>query len=418
MTRAAVSRAWSWRHAITRSGLSPTTRHVLLTLSIFMDEAGGSCFPPVDDIVAATGLSKRAVLTHLEAACEAGWLRKQAHGYRGQKWRRQEYEALWPERDVVPREDDADASGAGAAEAAGEAEGGERGAPPSSTEVVNVVHEGGERGAPKVVNVVHQDKDQSSNLSKTSPAERERGRATGQEEHPGEAGADGEGVGLPGEAPRPTRAEMLEADWLALKAVWPDMALQAHGAARAKLAELKAAERRAAIEAVPAFLAFHREKRGKRPLPYLVNYLGERRWEDLPKRPAGGGEGDAPAPVGAYDRAWWRLFFDWLERHGSAVGDHRGAPGQWLARKCSAARGGMPWIIQRGELAELEERALRLVQVPLLGREADAWRAHLRAAFGIDLPKPDRAEWIWVPSADPAGWGEGTSGERMNEVAT
>lgn len=115
-----------------KSNLPSTTRHVLLTLSCHVNDAGEPCYPSVTDLVAETGLSKRAVLTHLDAGREAGFIRVGRHGFSGQKWARNEYTLAWP-GDDFPVDNTP--------------EGGERGAPPLA--------EGGERGAPKAVNVVH-----------------------------------------------------------------------------------------------------------------------------------------------------------------------------------------------------------------------------------------------------------------------
>ena len=91
-----ASRSWSWRHAILKSELPATTRHVLLTLSCYMNDVGGGCYPTTLDLAAATGLSQRAVCTHILAAKSAGWLRVSEHGFRGQKWKNHQYEAAWP----------------------------------------------------------------------------------------------------------------------------------------------------------------------------------------------------------------------------------------------------------------------------------------------------------------------------------
>lgn len=92
-----ASRAWSWRHAIIKSDLPATTRHVLLTISCFMNEVGGGCYPTTKDLSAATGLSERAICTHIASAAKAGWLGVSEHGFRGQKWKNHQYQAAWPE---------------------------------------------------------------------------------------------------------------------------------------------------------------------------------------------------------------------------------------------------------------------------------------------------------------------------------
>lgn len=165
MSEAGIRKAWTWQQAIARSDLPSTTRHVLLTLALFMDQMGKSCFPSIDNLVEASGLSKRTIIEHLKIAAEVGWLRKGRHGYRGQKWRRAEYEAAWPGRDV------ADEPGSGSGEGQGGAgeQGGAGDAPASDADVVQEAHQGGAGDAPKAVQEMHQDKDQSSDQSSTSP---------------------------------------------------------------------------------------------------------------------------------------------------------------------------------------------------------------------------------------------------------
>src|ERR1044072_799232 len=134
--RHSASRAWSWRHAIANSGLPPTTRHVLLTISIKMDETGGSCYPPITELVALTGLDKKTVRKHLEIAESKGWIEISQHGFRGQRWKRNDYVARWPGRDL-----------AGTLTTATESEGGGLVPPPSDAEVGGMVTEGGGDGS-------------------------------------------------------------------------------------------------------------------------------------------------------------------------------------------------------------------------------------------------------------------------------
>lgn len=91
-----TDRSWSWRHAVLKSDLPPTTRHVLLTISCFMNDVGTGCYPTQEQLAEASGLTDRAVRKHIDAAVAAGWLVKREHGFRGQKWRNHEYEATWP----------------------------------------------------------------------------------------------------------------------------------------------------------------------------------------------------------------------------------------------------------------------------------------------------------------------------------
>ena len=157
-----------------RSGLAAETRHVLLTLSLKMDETGGSCYPPISELVELTGRDKKTVLKHLAIAEEKGWISVSQHGYRGQKWRRNEYVACWPGRDLV-----------GEVSACSDSERGGS-APPRSdgSEVVETAPEGGGTDDPKVVEQLHQDKNIPTNLPENDPAEREGADARGQERQP------------------------------------------------------------------------------------------------------------------------------------------------------------------------------------------------------------------------------------------
>jgi len=62
-----------------------------------MNEWGKSCFPSTRRQAEETGLSERAVCTHLEKAHKLGWLVKKNRGLRGRLWQANEYEAAIPE---------------------------------------------------------------------------------------------------------------------------------------------------------------------------------------------------------------------------------------------------------------------------------------------------------------------------------
>lgn len=87
---------FDWRKAILKSDLPPTTRHVLLTLACHMNGVGESCFPSIELLCKETGLSNRAVITHLQNAKEIGWIIVGKHGFAGQRWAAHEYHAAWP----------------------------------------------------------------------------------------------------------------------------------------------------------------------------------------------------------------------------------------------------------------------------------------------------------------------------------
>ena len=90
---------FDWRSAVasTHGPEKPTTRFVLLTLALHMSVKGDSCFPSIDLLAEESGLSRRAVIEHLQIAEATGWLAKKDRSVRsGQGWRRVEYFGLIP----------------------------------------------------------------------------------------------------------------------------------------------------------------------------------------------------------------------------------------------------------------------------------------------------------------------------------
>jgi len=71
---ATLSPLFSWRAAICDSDLPPTTRLVALTLSLHMNERGGSAFPKQATLARESGLNVETVRDHLRMLRETGWL--------------------------------------------------------------------------------------------------------------------------------------------------------------------------------------------------------------------------------------------------------------------------------------------------------------------------------------------------------
>jgi hypothetical protein len=69
-----VSNYFSWQHAILKSKLEPTTKHVCLTIGCHMAQDGSGCFPSYNLIAEETGLSRRCVIEHVRKAADAGYL--------------------------------------------------------------------------------------------------------------------------------------------------------------------------------------------------------------------------------------------------------------------------------------------------------------------------------------------------------
>ncbi len=203
--------------------------------------------------------------------------------------------------------------------------------------------------------------------------------------------------------PAPTVAERgltVDAAWSALGKVWPAFAAQSEALARHELVGLTASERKVAVDRVPTFLAFHKATQGKGKLPFLHNYLGEKhRWQSLPQAKPATVVVDAKF-VGSFDRPWWWLWFEAVERLGEALRDRRSQQSIWLADKGARASKGLGWKVEPGRLAEIEAAAMRLTQIPVEGAEFEAWRKALYQR-GVTLPMPDVAKWIYVPSQWP-----------------
>jgi hypothetical protein len=89
---------FTWRSAVSspHGPKDATTKHVLLALSLYMNERGGSCFPSIVTLAADTGLNERTVRDHLSLAVQDGWITRKRHGYGDRRFWRYEYESAVP----------------------------------------------------------------------------------------------------------------------------------------------------------------------------------------------------------------------------------------------------------------------------------------------------------------------------------
>ncbi len=246
------SRAWSWRHAFSTASLPATTKHVLHTLGMFMNELGEGCYPSVADICRYSGLDKKTVLKHLGVARDAGWIAVSQHGYRGQKWKRQEYAACWPERDLIA-----------ACAPAEQTEGGGAVPPPCMDKVVELVPEGGGIEGSKVVEQLHQDKTSPVTNPITSPIE----RGVREENSNSEKQED--------------RKSLERSFWKIVKD-WPQIEGMPKDKWLAAWGRLTSEERVEAAEKRDAWLALLKaNKRDNVPVP--ETYFREKLWKDVPE---------------------------------------------------------------------------------------------------------------------------------------
>lgn len=89
-----LSPLFTWRSAIVDSELPATVRHVALTLSLHMNERGGSAFPAIRTLGRETGRGTSTVTAALRTLEAAGWLLVERGGGRGHPNR---YTATVPE---------------------------------------------------------------------------------------------------------------------------------------------------------------------------------------------------------------------------------------------------------------------------------------------------------------------------------
>ena len=85
-----------WQRAILNSNLPPTTRHVLLTISIYLNPNGEGAWPSVRRLADDTGRSKTTVSKHILIAESRGYLKiHQDRGY-AKGWRKNNYSVRFP----------------------------------------------------------------------------------------------------------------------------------------------------------------------------------------------------------------------------------------------------------------------------------------------------------------------------------
>ena len=91
-------KVWDWRTYILKHGpANATYRHVLLTLSCYMDSSGGSCFPSYDTLQQATQLGRASLAKYLKRANREGWIRTTKKQLQGKAWSRNQYQACIPD---------------------------------------------------------------------------------------------------------------------------------------------------------------------------------------------------------------------------------------------------------------------------------------------------------------------------------
>lgn len=368
------SRAWSWRHAVGKSGLPPMTRLVLHTLGLKMDATGGSCYPSIADLVDLTGLDKKTVMKHLDIAEEKGWIAVSQHGFRGQKWKRNEYVARWPGRDLV-----------GEAANSSENEGGGA-VPPRSTpeKVVEMVPEGGGNDAQKVVEQFHQDKTLPENIPTNSPA----------------AGAAREG----------SKADLkkISRDFTIWYASWEK---GDEGFARNTWSALSAEDRAECIRRTPDVL----KQVPKSERVAAAVFLKARGWTEIPELPP---ESERTVLHNAFSKAWSARRFAELLRDPAAppvptafqqAELRKGGDAAEAINRERRLRYGWPRVITIHQRAEQAEG---ITVPPWLVRISEGFVPHHRDSDMTEQWRllherngwpwlPEKMDWLFFPAGDP-----------------
>ena len=412
------SKAWTWRHAFSQADLAPTTKHLLHTLGMFMNELGEGCYPSVADLVRYSGLDKKTVMKHLAVAAQKGWISVSQHGYRGQRWKRQEYAACWPERELtagcIP--DDIDEKGGGAVP------------PASEGKVVELVPEGGGTEGPKVVEQLHQDKTSPITTPLTSPGERER--ASADETGDGKK-RDDDGEAVTASKPE-TSAEMEKRVMRFCTGEgyqggeWPKWTGSSLTYIKRRFAELSGEDQMAAERWRDAFLAKAKAQGVKVPMP-VGNYFRDHAWKTLneaemaralaaKERSAGDGKAagvaEASLPDGwakARGPVWAAALFDVL-LSGPDHPEHAPENGMWLAgaeRRAWPRFSGLKQMADmgRGFVAPERLRGLKdgMEFVPEGSEVWRAWEAEFKARGWPDWPRHEGMKGMYFPKGGPEG---------------
>lgn len=90
-------KVWSWRDAIRMGDLEPTTKLVLYTISVYMNELGSGAFPSYGTLATDCQLKKNTVMKHVKIAVEKGFLRKEKCARENGSTTSNKYFALYPQ---------------------------------------------------------------------------------------------------------------------------------------------------------------------------------------------------------------------------------------------------------------------------------------------------------------------------------
>ena len=163
---------------------------------------------------------------------------------------------------------------------------------------------------------------------------------------------------------------------------------------------LSHAERLEAVKRYPEWVA---TKGARKAIAGLPTYLSERRWTYLSATKATPPEAD-DGRVPAFSRTWWWCF------KVAADGANSAAALTALRIKISGAVSyALPWAVDPTRRTEIDRAAEALGKHPSTGQHALRWRNHYRS-LGVEMPIPDKVEWVFLPGHDPPEIGKPMSG--------
>lgn len=107
MTDRTIAPLFTWRSAVVTSDLTATQRHVALTLSLYMNERGGSAYPGAGRLANDCDLHVSTVRRVLSELTNLGWLQLVSKGgKRGERKQANEYVATRPQPVLPLAQDD------------------------------------------------------------------------------------------------------------------------------------------------------------------------------------------------------------------------------------------------------------------------------------------------------------------------
>jgi hypothetical protein len=405
MNVAETSRAWSWRHAVTLADLSGDCKHLLLTLSLFMNEEGGSCFPEIETLMSRTGRGKTWVHKYLNEAQQAGWItreqvsRKKKNGdNRG--WRRNEYTARWPEH-VLPGNPEPESCEKGSS----------RDEPPSQN-VVRETPEGSSREGKKVV------REANTNIPENIPENLSsaQARENGADAPEREGGHDGSGGGKPATTRQDGKAKAreIETAFKRFAPKWPKWLASSEDLARKAWQELADNEREQAEDRMQDYVDACLESGITRSgICMLQSYLREKRWERLPAPRA---KREGPQSVPRFGKRWmaYRLWlFDKLvprEPAGKAFalplpggGLHHVPRDDDMAQRYPFVH----WLDHAATTVAAGHSPPDAEDFVRVKVGSDVWHGWVHWHGVRELPAPfppDHVEFVWFPPEGPEGF--------------